>query len=428
MILLKKLKDALYQGVFEFLLIFPIILMGGILLVGGERLWYWIALLFGLFLLGVLIRSGFPNQKWWFASILSLVLGVIPVFLLDLFWPMLIPLAFVQVVFLFRGMMFGGGAQPLPIMFMWFGGFAIYFISYFLIRYIEIFNPYFSLFSICAFISVGVTLLISNQETLKNSTLSKDRKPRISRAMKNQNRVYLLITFIVIVLFSNIGKIREWLWNGFKAFVQWILGDSSTGEIEPIPEEAPPSSGMLPGFPDDEKSAFAEIFYMILTYIAYVFVAGLVVLLLSLMVKRVRQKVAEVVRRFILYIKELLSRALKNEETHEYVDEKESLFDWKEWRQEQQEKAKNMMRNMFKREPRWDSLSNQEKVRYVYRKLLERESLEGAQARTPREILAELDLSDEALLRLLRDAYEGVRYGELEMDERTIQELRAILK
>ncbi|MCJ7842246.1 DUF4129 domain-containing protein [Lederbergia sp. NSJ-179] len=420
---MKQLKTSFYHGFTELLLTFPLVLMAGVLLIGSEKLWVWLFSLWGLFLIGILLRALWPQQEWWFYTFLALCLGLLPTWIFSDIWYMQIPLAIIQVVFAFRGLTYQGDSSAIPLLFMWYSGLLIYFGGYFLFRYQSLFQPYLTVFSICGIVLVGIILLLSNDEALNTSTLSKKQKPYISRTIQRQNRFFLLGTFLVILVISNFGKIREWLWNGFKAVLRFLFGQTSETNPEPIIEEGAPSSPMLPDLPAGEKSAFAEFLDMVMTYIAYVVVGVIVLFLLLLLIKEVRRRLVSVLRRFFRFIKDLLNRSPGQRETEQYIDEKESLFDWEEWKKEQQTKAKNIMKQLFNREPRYETLMNREKVRFIYRKFIERQT-KGVEFRfsmTPREVLRHVESKQD--LNLLREAYEQARYGELDVDEQTLQKL-----
>lgn len=425
---MKQLRTSFYHGMIELLLAFPLVLMAGVLLVGTEKLWGWLFSLWGLFFLGIVLRSVWPQKKWWFYILLAIGLELLPTWLFSDIWYIQILLVIIQGVVVFRGLTYLGNSSALPLLFMWYGGLLIYFASYFLFRYHSLFQPYLTVFSICGVGLVGIILFVSNDETLKSSTLSQEQKPFISRTIQSQNRLFLLGTFLVILAISNFGKIREWLWDGFRALMGFIFRQSAEKELEPIMEEGAPASPVMPDLPAGEKSAFAEFLDMVMTYIAYVVVGVILILALLLLIKKVRQHLLKLFRKLIAKVKEIFSRTSMDRETEQYIDEKESLFDWQEWRREQQAKAKNMMKHLFNREVRYESLSNQEKARFIYRKLVEQHGrdMDIDVSMTPREVLKKL--SHEQNLDLVREAYEQVRYGDQDIEVQTLQTIYKYLK
>ena len=86
------------------------------------------------------------------------------------------------------------------------------------------------------------------------------------------------------------------------------------------------------------------------------------------------------------------------------------------------------MGHLFNREVRYESLSNQEKARFIYRKLVEQQAkgMDIHHSMTPREVLRKL--SNEQNLDLLRDTYEQVRYGEQDIEVQTLQTIYKYIK
>jgi len=164
----------------------------------------------------------------------------------------------------------------------------------------------------------------------------------------------------------------------------------------------------------------------------YVVLAAAFIMLILLITTKTRKKVVQFFRAFIRFLKRLVQRGSKLEEPAPYVDEKESLFSWQDWKKDKKQKAKGIL-NRFKRGPKWQSLSNSEKVRYVYRKLLlrEKENFDYLASDTARETLAKFiatESKEESKVNQLLDAYEKTRYGHKTVDEDVVEELKVLLK
>ncbi|MBS4219256.1 hypothetical protein KHA96_13100 [Bacillus sp. FJAT-49711] len=430
---MKKLIITIIQGLFEYLLFFPLVLMVGILLM-PEMLWTWIPVLFGLFIVGVLFRTLLRVQKWWVYAFCSFVFGIIPTILFGEHIVTLILLGIIHPIIIYRGMMYVGRNWEtlLPTSFMWYGGFGIYFVCYILFRYVDKFQSYLSIISICGAAIVVSILFISNSEHLRASTLSKDKKPFISRAIKNQNRVYLLLTTAVILLLTNGKVVQEAVFQAFKGFIQMILWLFGTDEGKSVVEETPPPQQMEIGLEKGEASPFWKFLEMIFMYVFYFVLAALVIGVLLLFIKRVRMLVKKWIGKFISFLKNIIFRSTDLAESTQYIDEKESVFDWNEWKESQQEKAKSLFQQIFKREPRWDSMTNDQKVRYVYKQFLKqnKKGMEFKASKTPRETIEVLKtlVNEKTTAEELRDAYEQVRYGESSVEESRIKDLRLLIK
>lgn len=164
----------------------------------------------------------------------------------------------------------------------------------------------------------------------------------------------------------------------------------------------------------------------------YIFLAVAAVTVVLLLVKKTRQWMKKLFRVVLNFLKQMTTAPDVLEETS-YRDEKESVFDFEEWKKQRKEKMKGFVRQVLKREPNWKKLSNEEKIRFVYRKLIEQESdrIEYQTTKTPREMLQEIlsaDFTDESGIKQLTTLYEKVRYGEQDIDAKSIDVVYQMLK
>lgn len=435
--MLKRLLLKIYQGIFEYLLLLPFFFIFGILLMRESQLWSWLISLFGLFIIGLLFRMTFFKQKWWLFSLVSIVIGVSSAFVFDDRMWFVIILAMIHVIIVYRGMMYSSQTWEdlLPLSFLWVGSLGIYFVSYFIFRFAEILNPYLDYITMFGAILIVMVMFASNSDHLKRTTLSKKEKPFVSQTIKKHNRVFLTITIGLIALIANGKQIREGLWNGFRAVVKWLLDLISSGKTEEMIEEPAPAPSMDPALPFDEPkepSAIAKLLEVITMYMVYFLLVIGVIILILLLIKKTRRWIINGFRLIIQFLKNIVSQMTELDESVQYVEEKESIFDWQEWKEEQQSRASGLIRNIFKRKPSWHALTNQQKVRYVFRNfVLNETNLKKLQEHhTPREILEELKSMtevDEAQIEQLRNAYEHTRYGEQDVDEQIIVEIRSLI-
>lgn len=183
-------------------------------------------------------------------------------------------------------------------------------------------------------------------------------------------------------------------------------------------EERPP---LVDGFFDADynTSLIADIIYLLIVVTIFTFI-------LLLFFKNIRNAIINFIKRALSRLKEMVDYFLSHEETHGYVDEKESVFDWEEWKKEQQTKWKNFVGRFYVPKTPWDQLTNEEKVRHMYRRVAESKLRKGEVAKTPREILAEVTLERKGK-QLLQDSYEDVRYGEKTIPEKTVENLEKLV-
>src|SRR5690625_2212057 len=183
MSLSKNILMKVLQGTYEYLLFFPIFIIIGINIFNDHRLWSWVACLFVLFIVGVTFRSIFLNQKWWLFSLFSIVIGAGSSFIFADHVLFILILSLVHIVVVYRGMMYVSQRweDVLPLSFLWLGSLGIYFVSYFVFRFVESLNPYLNYITISGIVLIVMIMFVSNRDHLKNTTLSKDKTPFIDR-------------------------------------------------------------------------------------------------------------------------------------------------------------------------------------------------------------------------------------------------------
>lgn len=431
----KHIGRTLLQGLFEYVLLFPVVLMIGIVLQQylDFPLLYWLIALPIALMVGIVFRSIVQNKKWWLYALMALVIGLST----TVFMPLNTWTTWIVVIILpimtFRGMLYA--SRPwhslLPIAYLWAVGFIGYFVTYFIFRYVDMFSDYLYLVTSGGTLFVIGTLFVSNTERLKTSTLEKDQTPYISRTIKKQNKIIILFT-IGVILIGNLSIVRD----GFLGVIRFIMGFifSSSGEEEEItPDDSPPPTGemQLPGKEEAEAHPFFKFLEQVVIYAFYVLLVVAVLVLIFLLIKKSRVWLLEKWKQFIQFLKGITKR-FEQEDQAPYIDEKETVFDWKRWREKQQDKAKGLFDKIFKREPGWDALSNEDKVRFIYRHVVEqkRDEIDYADALTAKETLEQIQKiveHHEAEIDLLRTYYEDVRYSDRGVDAKKIQEIEALL-
>src|SRR5699024_8743663 len=175
---------------------------------------------------------------------------------------------------------------------------------------------------------------------LKTATLSREKEPPVNREIKTKNRLYLIITLGFIFMLTNAHIIQETLWNGLRKLVQWFSDIQSSPDGELV-EDSPPSPAQDPQLPFDDKEsgAIAKVLENIVMYAMYILLVLGAMILILLIIKKTRKKMASMFRAFIHFLKQLAIKKDKQEDQSIYIDEKENLFSWKEWKAERKRKA-----------------------------------------------------------------------------------------
>src|SRR5699024_223077 len=157
-----------------------------------------------LFFIGVLYRTIFSTQSWWGYAIFAMIIGILSSLIFEIHIIFQILIAIIHTVIVYRGMMYVGRSwgSLLPISFLWAGGSMIYFVSFFFFRYIDHLTPYLNIFTISGLLLICTTMFITNNDHLRYATLSKSKKPFISRNIRMQNRIFLIVTIGLILFIS----------------------------------------------------------------------------------------------------------------------------------------------------------------------------------------------------------------------------------
>lgn len=434
---LKSLFQTISHGLFEYVLLFPIILIIGILL---ERyldfsLWAWVLIIPAMLIMGILYKKIFKKQAWWGYGLVSLAIGIGTLSILPLGAPTTWMLFIILPAAFLRGLLYA--SRPwhtvLPLNILWVGGFGIYFSTYFLFRYTDMFTPYQPIITIGGAFFVLTTLFISNSERLKKATLDKSEAPYVSPTMKRQNSLLIIITIGLII----IGNLRA-VQNGFMAvvgyIVRFIFSDNSEDVEEIIEEETEEQTNEM-GLPEGDNSflyPFMKFLETVVLYLFYIGMAAAIIVILFLLTKKSRAWLFEKWHAFIRFLKQLTNRA-DDAAQSPYIDEKETVFDWQRWKQKQTNKAKGLFDKMFRRRTNWDALSDKQKVRLVYRDIVEQKKADIAYtpALTARETLVKIEEiveEDDKEIELLRKHYENIRYSDKDLNSENIKEIQSLIE
>lgn len=425
---------SLLEGFAEFVIMFPFLLIAGHYIIGPSQLGIWLFFLVVLMAAGVFYRAFFSKHPWWLFFIVSVGVGFLTGLLFFEDWKLTGPLMLMHTIFIYRGMMYPSSEQRprIPISSLGVSGFGIYFVGYFIFRFVDVFRPYLSAVTAGGVILVAMTLFVANQKRLKSVTLSKKKSPVVDQEIKNKNVIFMGLTLMVAFLLANAYVIQQGLWNGVKKAVQWFSGIQSSpeGELEEDPSEGMQEDPQLP-FDDKESGTVAKFLGTVATYAVYILIAVVIVLLVLLMMKKTRERIVRMYHAFIQFLKRMAYQKSDEEQISAYTDEKENLFSWKEWKQERKQRAKGFF-NRFKREPKWSSMSNGQKVRFVYRKLLlsKKDHFDYRPGDTPKETLMKLTSEvpmDEATVETLQQAYEKTRYRQDVVEDETTEEIRRLI-
>jgi hypothetical protein len=421
-------------GICEFILIFPLVLLLGIYIVPRPLLW--IAHLPILFIFGYLLRVFVQDKKRMIYLVFTILTSACSALLFyDNVLSYLVVFMSNCVIF-YRSIQFAEREAEKLFSFskLWMFGFPIYFIAYFLYRFIDPLSAYLNIITWAGILLVVITLFTSNSNSLKSSTLSKQKKPFVTGSIKQKNRAYILIFISIVAIITNFKDIQIFFYKATVAVISMILSFLSIFENdEPIDGSPPPNKAATPVLEGGEPSTIAVILDKIIQFAFY----SLALIVSVVLIIFVGKKLGYLLKIGFKWCLKFISKIFhldhrEHEEGIQYFDEKESLINIKKWSNGKKNQAKELIFHLFNRKPKWEDLSDSEKVRYVYRQLVENNIKQGLifkVSRTPYEIISDINKkrNQNELITLL-ESYGKARYGKQELSLRELEEVSLLLK
>ncbi|WP_186580831.1 MFS transporter [Aquibacillus kalidii] len=442
---MKKLRSKLkvialkfLQGLVEYIVLFPIFLWLAVYFVPDQTLVIWLSSIAIIFLIVIAFRVIFLNQPRWIPILFGLAVVGVFTYLFQETWLELAASCLVSLVVAYRALLYAENewGRLFSSVYMWSLGIPVYFIGYFLFKYVDKLVPYQSPVTVLGVVLLILALFISNDQHLATATLSKKEQPRVSSEIKRNNRVFLIVTILVIGVITNFQVIQHALFVAVKSVAQGVIGFLTLFESEPEPLETPKQQAQQPLMMQPEEydpSLFAILMEKLMILTGYLAIVVFIFLLLAVFVKRFRGWLITAYRFVRGLFKQVFSRGNKTETENEYVDEKESSFDWNLWRKQGQEKVKNMFGRIYKRPVKFDNLSSREKVRFIYKHLIKEHSKSGSKlslSATAHEMIRQLEQEypdRQALLAELELEYDRVRYGDKDGEKTIIDRIAGLI-
>ncbi|MDQ0229953.1 hypothetical protein [Metabacillus malikii] len=431
-----------YFAIIEFILILPILLLVGILFV-SNKMGIWLLILPLLFIIGFLSSSVIHEKaKTRFFLTVLMFLTSIPITLLfnNQFFTILM-LSFVHCLVFIRGRYYHviAADKVLTPYLLWVLGFPVYFLAYFTYQYFGVLTPYIPVITWSGLIFIITTLFLSNSGVLKASTLAKNNKPIVSKAIKQKNSLYLLGMIGIVTLITSFGIVKYVIVQGFSLFISgllWFLSFFESDE-ESIQQSPPATEQSFPVLERGEPSTIIVILEKIM-YIAF-YIIGTVICIMLIVYggKKVMRLIKTSYQWLMNRVGQLLQLSNHNSENGlVYIDEKESLIDIKKLQKDTKEKVTKLFFKPFtQRRQKWENLTEREKVRYVYQQLVKEQILHhgyqykrtNTSTETLTEIINEIDSMKPEVITLL-DSYGKARYSNQMLSTQDLKNVRAIFE
>ncbi|WEG11892.1 DUF4129 domain-containing protein [Pullulanibacillus sp. KACC 23026] len=406
------------DGLVEYLLVFPILLFIGVRFVTSPLLV--MVSLPCVFVMGTLLGFWAPNKKRFVYMGSSLLISAVLAFFSS---PHLLHqciLLLLNFICFYRGLYYGNlkeGNGPSRWAY-WLIGFPIYFFAYFFFKYMPSLHSYLGVMTTAGVLMVMATLLAGNRELLTTSSLDKQARPVVPRAITSKNVILIIITLVVIGILAAFQTVKQavlYVISGLIRGLFWVMslfGSKETGQ-EPA-KSSQTSLFLQPGHPSKLALLIDKLVH-ICFYIGLILVALWLIYYLS---KNLGKWIKSGSRWLMKQLNALFHlQSLRKTEEIEYYDEKESLFSFKGWRESKKGQARQALRHLLRRETKWEDLENDEKIRHTYRQVVLhhiRTGLSFKPSQTPAETIqkvSQVSPLSEKELKTLSETYNKVRYG-----------------
>ncbi|WP_208587564.1 hypothetical protein [Gracilibacillus suaedae] len=411
---LKQHIPPIMHGMIEFIGFFPVFLIVGVLFFAEPDLYFWFLSLLGLFTVAYFIRC-WLNNRWKVlisAAVITIIISWIVSPTIWAFIPGLLFSLFVS----YRGIQHAENEWQdiLPSRIFWAVSMPVYFVGYLVFINIDSLAGYQHWISYPGFLFIIIMLFITNQEHLHKESLAKEKQKKMAPEITKLNRVYLIVTLLVVFAITNFQVIQSALYHGMRSIIQSIMWLASLSENDNKIVEEPPSSNEMPAFPsaeEQEPSRFAELMDTLTYIMGLVLIVMLIILFIAILFKKFRRLLIRAILSLWKMIQQVFGKKHAVETTTDYRDEKESLFDWKKWRKENQEKISKAFRQITKRKPKFERLTSEEKVRFLYRRIASdvKKQEKWRKSLTAHEVLALTEKNQQ--LAQLEKWYDDIRYG-----------------
>lgn len=412
----------------EILAIFPFLLwVNSLLLSNLFQTWNWAYIVF-LYLFAALFGRAVTNSSIRLLVGAVISLGLALLLAVNVSWHIFVLFVFFFALVL-RGFQYSQEhlQDVYPLNLIWTISLPSYFISYILYSGESAANQQ-QLLSVLALILIFFLLFLTNKDHLKRASLLKSGQKQINDKMKYQNNLSVCLFFVFILALTKYNFISSAILLFFRGIFSLLSlfsgGEDTSVEIEKVEQEIP--DFMMPL----EPSPWSEIIDLILMIIGRAIVIVVLLIALYLVIKKIPlfaakcKMLIQKISSFFLDIR----KGQSFDDINGYHDEAESTFDFSE----RINQFANKIKSHLIRRKQWSTLTDQEKVRQLFREVIEEAVKQGYpfhHYETASEALERLDneaLQNHKLAEWLMSAYNQARYSNLTVEQ--IEELRTELE
>jgi hypothetical protein len=422
-----------WQVTVEVIFVFPILLLLTAFLIESSSLMVWLPWLPLYGWSGLLLASyKYPRLRilrWFIAALGSTMITAIALALTaamasHLTWQEhgkllhLVYLSLLGVPLMLRGMLLYSKRweEALPFGPLWLS-LLIYIPACSIFPFIIKLAPYRPWLLVLGGIAITIGLLTANSLHLRTESRWGKKEFALASSMLRQNRILvvgLLVTAVILAAVKPILEAASWVLKMIVAAIAWLIFLPSK-LLSPAKQSGNDPNAFQPMLPPNEGEAnavakFFEIAVIILT------VAGLLALVLFIFYRYTPVFIRLLWKGLHKLVQYLTARFTSSERTSGYTDETSSIFVWEDIRRSYEEKLKAWLPTKRKRMIRWEELhSNQEKVRFLFRKYIQRR-IEHGFVRLPHHTPAQMTEAEPGTGKQLIELYHQVRYGDQSLD------------
>ncbi|WP_020616253.1 DUF4129 domain-containing protein [Paenibacillus daejeonensis] len=422
------------QGVIETLLFYPLLLLLAEYLLPQPTVWLWSAVLPLLYGAGhgacLLLKLDKVYKRLAFVLIAGAGWGLL---WFGGSWQTAFPVLW-SMVALFQGTRAADrewdARFPMSAMFT---GVGLYFALSIATVYRAELAQYGWLIAILGLLALAVTLYRFNADAIRQQTLSGSRKAEVASSVSWLNRLLvfgLLIAAVGITMLRSIQQAFGWLREQIMALLQLLPSG---------PDEAPPEQPAMPDMPQPpmmgEEPTEPSAFMKWLEQAAMIAMYVLIALVLLYACYAIGKRLPGWLRRLYKVLTAWINRDDRQGEDLGYVDHVESLIKTRDRGPGLRDRWKDRFAEWNRRKPRWsDEMTNEERVRYLYRRWLQAARKEGYELKsylTPLETVADIERwrhrsSTEDLP--VTQLYELVRFGDKPVQDDQVTELKRLME
>jgi hypothetical protein len=424
-------SSSLGQGAVELFFYLPLLLIVAVYLLPASAVWMWIATLPFCYWAGSTIIGMLPQTRLFVRMLFNAMIGAFHSCLFNGAWLGELELAPTVICGLAGAIAAGRGMSA--NMKGWTAAFpnsylVIGVLSYVSVQPFKLFlfkklADYNSVLIICGIAAVILFFFFVNERHLNSETVDTGKSPA-TLAFKRQNRILMTIIVAIICILALFRQIQQAIERFFHALVAKLMSWLNRPQEQQPIEEAPvndPQPDMFPAAPDEPAPEWMLILEQILKILGIL----LIIIVTGILLFIVFRKLYRVAK--VLAAKLLERGAEKNRGESGYTDEVENLMTLTSVGKQMGKQLKKLI--LRNRGAEWNDLTNEEKIRLLYARLVRAVMKQGYEYQThltPRETARELALwkgGGQQQLEGLNgfiDVYEKVRYGEGVPDDQQV--------